>query len=170
MESGRLENVFGAVALAAFDAISESVVEDVARTGANGAALNLVGHIPGASIDTVARGLGLSHPGTVRVVDRLVEAGLVTRTSSVIDRRSVELYLTAIGTRTRRSLLRGRNAAIEDFLAPLSTAERRQLDNISAKLLRANVRNIPDALGTCRFCDERVCIDCPVNASLAAGQ
>lgn len=168
MHDGRLENVFGALALAASDAILRSAMGDGARGSSTAAALNLIGHVPGTSVDLLARGLSLSHPGTVRLVDRLVADGFVSRTPSMLDRRSVELRLTSAGTRKRRALVGGRRAALDDFLEPLSAIERRQLDAIASKLLRAHVTEIAEALATCRFCDERACLDCPVDSALEA--
>ena len=43
------------------------------------AALCVIGHEPGLSIDFLARVLGMSHPGTVRLVDRLETDGLIKR-------------------------------------------------------------------------------------------
>ena len=168
MQSSRTDNIFGAVALAASDMIRSAAAVDVPRGGATAAALSLIGHVAGLSIDQLARGLGLSHPGAVRLVDGLASEGLVSRKSSTVDRRSVELRLTAAGMRKRRALLSARRAALADFIAPLDATERAQLDGIAAKLLRAHVTSIPDALATCRFCDERACTDCPVNEALEA--
>lgn len=168
MDHTRLENTFGALAFAASDAIVRVVADDVARGGSTAAALNLIGHVPAVSVDLLARAVGLSHPGGVRLVDRLVEQGFVTRTQSTLDRRSVELRLTAAGLRKRRALCSARRSALEDLLAPLSAKERAQFDTIVAKLLRAHVSGIAEALATCRFCDERACTDCPVGAALEA--
>ena len=167
MHATRTENIFGAMTLAAADAITAGAVEGVARGGATAAALNVIGHAAGLSIDRLARGLGLSHPGTVRLVDGLAAAGLVMRTASTVDRRSVVLHLTAAGSRKRRTLLRGRRAALAGFLAPLDERERAQLATLAAKLVRSHVTDAPIALATCRFCDERACDDCPANEALA---
>lgn len=169
MEQRRLLNTFGALALATSDAIRRGAQADVAHGGETAAALNLVGHAPGLRIDDLASGLGLSHPGTVRLVDRLAADGLLERRSSTSDRRAVELHLTVAGARLRRSVLAGRRAATAEILAPLNARERAELEAIAAKLLRAQIGTIADALGTCRFCDERACPDCPVHDALEAG-
>jgi hypothetical protein len=41
-------------------------VPEIARAPA----LSLIGHVPGLSIESLANGIGLSHAGTVRLVDR----------------------------------------------------------------------------------------------------
>ena len=69
MESDRLFNMFGALALAATDAIRRGAEADIAFGEETAAALNLIGHVTGINIDGLATGLGLSHPGTVRLVD-----------------------------------------------------------------------------------------------------
>ncbi len=167
MNEGVLANTFGALALAASDAIRRGARTDVAHGGETAAALNLVGHVPGLRIEDLASGLGLTHPGTVRLVDRLVGDALLERRPSLADRRAVALYLTRAGVRKRRTLLAGRLSATDDLLAPLDQRERIALQAITAKLLRAYVRDEADALGTCRYCDEKLCTNCPVNEALA---
>ena len=166
MRSDRLFNMFGALALAATDAIRRGAETDVAFGGETAAALNLIGHVREINIDGLATGLGLSHPGTVRLVDRLVRAGLALREPSANDRRAVELRLTAGGKRLRKKVMSRRRHAMDDLLAPLSIEERSQLEAAVSKLLYAHVVTERDALGTCRFCDERACAECPVNAAL----
>lgn len=50
------------------------------------------------SVSTVARMLRISRPGVTRILDRLVEAGLVTRAEDPTDRRRVLIYQTRAGT------------------------------------------------------------------------
>nr|WP_239479307.1 MarR family winged helix-turn-helix transcriptional regulator [Lichenicola cladoniae] len=61
------------------------------------AAVVIIGHATGLSIDELRRVLGLSYPGTVRLVDRLVAAGLSVRSKALRDRRAVALVLTEAG-------------------------------------------------------------------------
>src|SRR2546425_638643 len=66
-----------------------------ARRGMSGATAmpNAGGVRPGA----IADALGLEPPSLVRVIDQLVEAGLVERHDDVSDRRAKTLHLTAAG-------------------------------------------------------------------------
>ena len=60
----------------------------------------------GAAISAsgLAERMGLSLSRVSRIVDRMVERGLVTRVPSAQDRRAVELSLTAEGSRVRTQL------------------------------------------------------------------
>jgi MarR family transcriptional regulator, negative regulator of the multidrug operon emrRAB len=69
-----------------------------------GAALCVIGHKPGLSIDFLAHVLGMSHPGTVRLADRLEADGLIQRKPNK-DGRTVALHLTVSGQKRRIKLL-----------------------------------------------------------------
>ncbi len=61
--------------------------------------LHLVSSLRAASLSTVARHLSVSAPTACASVDSLEAQGLVSRQRSRVDRRSVELSLTAKGRR-----------------------------------------------------------------------
>jgi MarR family transcriptional repressor of emrRAB len=86
----------------------------------------LHGLADGRSIDVLAKTVGLTHSGAVRLVDRLAAAGLADRRVGV-DGRAVALQLTPEGRREARRVLARREAAIEQVLAPLTAAERAAL-------------------------------------------
>lgn len=67
------------------------------EAGPAASALALLSHKPGLSIGMLAVGVGLSHPGTVRLVDRLAAEGLIERREHLTDGRARALYLTAAG-------------------------------------------------------------------------
>ncbi len=52
---------------------------------------------PGVTTSLHADALGISRPAVTRSVDRLVEAGLVTRTGDPDDRRKVKVTATTVG-------------------------------------------------------------------------
>ena len=83
-------NMLGAVALAVSDAIHETAREIVSHSGETPAALVVIGYGTGPSNDSLLRVLGLSHPGTVRLVDRLVKDGLVERRHERVGRAGEE--------------------------------------------------------------------------------
>ena len=58
----------------------------------------------GQSIDALRRVVGLTHSGAVRLVDRLVAAGLAERRVGV-DGRAVALHLTPEGRRAARRVI-----------------------------------------------------------------
>ena len=66
----------------------------------------------------------LSRPRVTAAVDRLESLGLVTRTRSEVDRRRVELAVTAEGRRILRSARRRRTAWLAARLAQLDESER----------------------------------------------
>src|SRR5580692_6387639 len=77
----------------------------------------------------------LSQPALSRMVDRLVERGLVSRATDPRDGRGVRLALTAEGLVVQRRIGRrhGRSVA-RAMRAGLTTAELRLLEEICAKL------------------------------------
>jgi MarR family transcriptional regulator, negative regulator of the multidrug operon emrRAB len=166
MTNKGLANAFGALALSISDDITSCAQRALARGGETSAALVVIGHIDGLKIDSLARVLELSHPGTVRVVDRLVADGLVRRDVGRSDRRNVELRLTASGTRKRTALLLDRQDVLDKVIAALLPVERSLLESVVARVLTSHVRNETEALRTCRFCNDRVCTDCPVERAL----
>jgi DNA-binding MarR family transcriptional regulator len=135
----------------------QDAMAGVAGHGASGPAalVALDGGAGGGSIDTLRRLLGITHSGTVRLVDRLAAAGLVERRVGV-DARAVAIHLTPQGRRTARRILAAREAAIEQVLAPLSRAQRAQL----APLLVAMIEALADER-ICRKCDASRCENCP---------
>jgi DNA-binding MarR family transcriptional regulator len=119
------------------------------------------------SIDQLRRGLPLSHPGAVRLVDRLTADELVVRQTSERDRRAVSLKLTQAGERACSRIRAARAMSVGKALAVLSTEERATLGALAEKMLSALVREEDQAYAVCRLCDEAVCDACPVEAALS---
>lgn len=61
------------------------------------AVLLMISAHPGNSVKQLAAALDLSKPAVTRANDKLVELGLITRTTSKLDRRQVELSVTKLG-------------------------------------------------------------------------
>jgi DNA-binding MarR family transcriptional regulator len=156
----RLRNLTGAWALAVTEA-SAAAVTDVAGAGGElAAAVITIGAYRGQSLDELRRALGLSQPGTVKLVDRLVERGWVLRQPGRSG-RSLSLALTPDGAGLLDDLLAARAAAIEGLLAPLTAHERDELEGTLDKLLGA-AASAERLRHLCRLCERRVCTDCPV--------
>jgi DNA-binding MarR family transcriptional regulator len=156
-------NVIGAFALALADDF-KAAMEDLADGNESAcAALIVVGQESGLSVDRLSRILGLSQPGTVRLVDRLAEAKLVERKTG-IDRRSVALRLTDGGRRQVKSLLVGRRHALLQALRALDDWERSTLTAIADKVLRGLDHSEVECDRRCRLCDDDSCPDesCPM--------
>lgn len=166
MPAARSANLLGALALGLSDEIRTATEREASESGAAPAAVVFIGHLLGITIEQLRRALGLSHPGTVRLVDRLEANGLAKRRPSRGDGRAVSLALTANGKRERARILAERHRSIHATLRALTAADREQLDRLITKLLVSMVRDEPHAYAICRLCDERVCTACPVGAEL----
>ncbi len=157
-------NLLGVLGLAVADRIEDVARDFLGRVGETPAALVVIGHGTGLSNDGLRRILGLSHPGTVRLVDRLVADRLVERREGQ-DRRAVALRLTDQGQSVRDELLHGRLSAIDALLTPLTKHERDILDGLLRKVLTAMDTTVSERRTLCRLCDVQVCSDCPIPAS-----
>lgn len=159
----RTANLLGAVGLAVADRIEAAAHDIMNRAGETPAALVVIGYGLGPTNDGLRRVLNLSHPGTVRLVDRLIADGLVERRAGH-DKRSIALHLTEKGHATRGTLLEGRLAAIKPLLEPLSGSELQALNDMLAKMLSALPETDLDRCRLCRLCDDTVCTKCPIPA------
>jgi MarR family transcriptional regulator, negative regulator of the multidrug operon emrRAB len=163
----RTANLLGVVGLAVADRIEQAAREILSHAGETPAALVVIGYGSGPSNDRLRRILGLSHPGTVRLVDRLVADGLVERREGR-DRREIALHLTRRGRALREELLRGRLAAIRPLLAPLTDAEQEMFAALLHRMLASMETTDVQRRTLCRLCDARVCTDCPIPAAAPA--
>ncbi|TFU05844.1 MarR family transcriptional regulator [Polymorphobacter arshaanensis] len=159
----RTANLLGVVGLAVADRIEAAAREILSHAGETPAAVVVIGYGLGPSNDQLRRILGLSHPGSVRLVDRLVADSLVERRQGR-DKRAVALYLTERGHTLREELLLGRLAAIRPLLEPLTGTEHEALAALLHKLLASMETTDLDRCNLCRLCDDRVCTDCPIPA------
>jgi MarR family transcriptional repressor of emrRAB len=156
-------NVIGAFALALADDFKGAMEELAEGNESACAALIVIGQESGLSVDRLSKILGLSQPGTVRLVDRLAAARLVERKTGA-DRRSVALRLTEAGKRRVRSLLVGRQHALIQALRGLDDWERSTLTAIAGKVLRGLEHSAVECDRRCRLCDDNACPDesCPM--------
>ena len=165
--SERTANLLGALGLAVADRIHAVARDILQRSGETPAALVVIGYGQGPSNDRLRHVLGLSHPGAVRLVDRLVADGLVRREKAE-DRRAVALHLTDKGKSVREALLAERLRAVQSVLDPLSAAERDAFGELLHRILQGLPESDLDKRRLCRMCDDRVCTDCPVPADFKA--
>lgn len=162
--SERLINLFGALALGVADRVRWAALGEVALGGETTAALVVIGHAPGLSIDQLRRVLRLSHPGTVRLLNRLTSAGLAVRGVAANDRRVAVLKLTKAGHTRRNALLKRRQAALAAVLQGVSPRDRHALESLTEAMLRSLPDDATSALTICRFCNDRLCLNCPMRA------
>lgn len=79
------------------------------------------------NLNSVAGALGVHPSNATRACDRLVEAGLLARTESPIDRRRVDLALTEPGVDLITRVMDHRRAAIEEVLGRMNPRTREDL-------------------------------------------
>jgi len=170
MNEGKIENVLGAFLLALSDSMFRDMENHAPEPGPAISALALLGDAPGMSIEKLRRILGLSHPGAVRLVDRLAAEGLVRRQPSKNDRRAVEVHLTEVGRKSSAAILCARQSRMAAALQHLEPFERVAFGELTEKMLVQFIKGIEDACSICRLCDHKSCTDCPVNQALFLGE
>jgi MarR family transcriptional regulator, negative regulator of the multidrug operon emrRAB len=161
MTTERTINLLGALSQAVTDRVRAVVESEVGHSGETPAALTLIGHEPGLSIDVLCKILNLSHSGAVRLIDRLQSDGLVERRKGT-DGRAVALFLTETGETLRVDILKRREAALMPILAVLSVQDQKRLTALLEKLLSKLPQTETEAFSICRLCDEGVCQNCPM--------
>jgi DNA-binding MarR family transcriptional regulator len=83
----------------------------------------------------LGRRLALTSGGVTRFLDRIVDAGYITRSESPTDRRATLARLTDAGWATLAAALTVHNDVVDQLLEPLTDRERDTLDRTLLKLL-----------------------------------
>ena len=163
MEDERTLNLLGALALGLVDVLNTAAGANAGSGGETPAALVTLGAQPGISINDLRQILNLSHPGTVRLIDRLQTQGFVERRAGT-DGRTLALFLTEAGRERRRSILTERRHYLQLAVDSLTDADREQLTQLLEKMLTAMTTSALRASEICRLCEEEVCPGdrCPV--------
>lgn len=166
MRDTRTLNLVGALVLALHDEMEAATTRAAEHSAAYPAALATIYGSPGLSIEALRQILGLTHSGTVRLLDALEREGSVVRKAGK-DARSVAIELTAGGKRQALAVLRAREQALAPALDGLSAAERAQLLHLTEKLLGHLTRSPQHADAICRLCDLGACPggSCPVECA-----
>jgi MarR family transcriptional repressor of emrRAB len=161
-EPRRDRNVLAAWALAVSDAVRVATEQATGLSGNAPAAAVAIVADPGMSIDELRRVLALTHPGAVRLVDRLVEQGWVRRTHGV--GRTIHLEPTEAGREAERRIALAREKAVGEALASLPDADVANMARLVDPVL-AEVADDAEAMRRlCRLCDRVVCAPCPAEA------
>jgi DNA-binding MarR family transcriptional regulator len=157
----RPANVLGALALVVADQIADATAEAAGRADSAPAALAALLHfLDRPSVDLLRQVLGLTSSGTVRLLDRLAEAGYVERQEGK-DRRSTAVVLTNAGRATAAEVCRARADVLDRATAALSPAERADLDRLIGKMLVGMMRGPGAVRWICRLCDTGICRGSP---------
>jgi DNA-binding MarR family transcriptional regulator len=162
----RLANLLGALATGLTDAVHEATstaaqLDEVAAA----TLIALLDFSPQASVQRLSQVIGLTHSGTVRLVDRLVDAGYVKRLAGR-DARSRSPVLTAAGARVAHRVRIAREGAIARHVEKLSETERATLTGLCERLVSAVTKHrlaqraagsTPAGGALCRMCDFAAC-------------
>ena len=109
-------------------------VAEIGVTPPQAGLLRVVAAEPGRTQQAVSGQLGLLPSRLVMLVDELEGRGLIERRRDPNDRRNYALYVTDAGRRSCRTSAARRRRHGEDFLAPLSKADRATLSDLLSRL------------------------------------
>jgi DNA-binding MarR family transcriptional regulator len=153
----RTGNLLGALSLAITDRTADGAGEAVGQSESAAVALSAMYHfLEDPSVDLLRRVLGLTPSGAVRLIDRLQDAGYVTRRPGH-DGRSVSLRLTAAGHRAAERVTAARAEVLQGALSALTRGERKTLDEILSRVLVELIRGPGAVRWMCRLCDTTAC-------------
>jgi DNA-binding MarR family transcriptional regulator len=153
----RTGNLLGALSLAVTDRTSDAAGDALGQSDSAAVALSALHHfLDDPSVDLLRQVLGLTPSGTVRLVDRLQDAGYVTRRPGR-DGRSVSLRLTASGRRAAERVSGARAAVLQDALSRLAPDERQAFDEILSRVIVGFIRGPGATRWMCRLCDTTAC-------------
>lgn len=180
MPSRRLTNLLNAVALGLNDAFEAAAEDQSLDMKAATALVALLDFTPSDSVRRLSQVIGLTHSGTVRLVDRLAAAGFVRRGAGD-DMRSLKVALTPEGRLKALGVRRRRESAAMSALAGLSRAQCDQLTRVCEAIIvntttqRLAIRasgGAPAGGALCRLCDFGACGRasgrCPAASTAAA--
>jgi DNA-binding MarR family transcriptional regulator len=163
----RAMNFLGAIALSMTDKMSNRIQERTGLSPALSSALIQIGMNPDETMVHLRKMIGLSQSTTSRVVDQLVEEGLVTRERGLTeDCRYVILNLTTAGQVLMNIAIEARYDVLEDAVECLNIDERDALETLLEKILPHVVQSEADSHVICRLCDYIGCPQdrCPADA------
>jgi DNA-binding MarR family transcriptional regulator len=152
----RALNLLGALADALHDEMTLAA-EQLGNLGASApAALATLYACPGESLEWLSKVLGITNSGVVRLVDKLVDAGLAVRRPGA-DGRTKSLHLTARGARLATRITARRRDALARAVAGLGREQQAALaESVESMLIGLSTDRITvDRI--CRLCDYVAC-------------
>jgi DNA-binding MarR family transcriptional regulator len=155
--AGRTGNVLGALALVVTDQTDRAVAARSGQSPSSAAALSaLLEFLDQPTVDAFRRVLGLTPSGAVRLVDRLADAGLVTRGPGA-DGRSRAVTLTEAGRAVATEVSAARAAVLAEMTNGLTAAELDSLHGLLSTVMGNAVRSKSGGGWICRMCDLAAC-------------
>ncbi len=121
-----------------------SVALFLEETGALGlttvqyAALNMIAEVPGIDQVSLSNMIAFDKTTIVKVLDRLVDKGLITRTRSATDRRTNHLNVTPKGREVLKRIQPMLARSDARILAPLSKPDQRRFMEMLTQLVHVN--------------------------------
>lgn len=116
-----------------------------------------------SSVGDIAQGLCISHPASVRMIERLTKKGLVNRVESETDRRVSIIDLTKEGTELAERILAARMQILSDALAKLDESRIQDLLRGLDALLTAALEDRESVKSVCLHCGNGHIGCCVVN-------
>lgn len=102
------------------------------------AALNMIKEVPNIDQASLCNMIAMDKTTIVKVIDRLVEKGLITRTRSDTDRRTNWLAITDAGNETIKQVVPLLDRSDQRILAPLSREDRVHFMEMLTQLVHVN--------------------------------
>jgi DNA-binding MarR family transcriptional regulator len=162
----RLANLLGAAAIGITDRLQDAARDAAGLDGSDPTALiALLDFSPHGTIEALSQICGLTHSGAVRLVNRLVAAGHVSRDPGS-NARSVAVTLTAAGRKVALRLRAARHEALAETMAGLTRSQRAELAKAcetligalrADRLARRATGESPAGGALCRLCDFGAC-------------
>lgn len=168
MHDTRLANLVGATALTIADRLVAVATDAVGLSASECAALVTLAAESGAGVTQLAARIGLSQPGTVRMLDKLAARRLVERRPGTTG-RSIAVHLTAAGHDVARTMLEAREDELARVVARLKPPQREALTAALEPLLDGLFDDVGSTYLICRLCDRGACTaeeqTCPVGTA-----
>jgi DNA-binding MarR family transcriptional regulator len=153
----RAANLLGALSLVIADRTADAMADAGGRPESAAAALSALLHfLDRPSVDLLRQVLGLTSSGTVRLLDRLAEAGYVVRGPGT-DGRSASISLTESGRAAAQQVAAARIDVLDGALSALSADERADFGRLAGKVLAGLIRGPGATRWMCRLCDTGTC-------------
>jgi DNA-binding MarR family transcriptional regulator len=154
-------NVVGALALMVADQMADAVSVAAGRSDSAPAALAALHHfLDRPSVDLLRQVLGLTSSGTVRLLDRLAESGLIERGPGA-DGRTTAISLSEAGRAAAEQVCDARADVLDRALSVLTPAERADFSRLAGRMLVGMMRGPGAVRWMCRLCDTGVCRGAP---------
>ncbi len=165
-------NLLGTLGLAVADRIRAAGEDELGVAGAAPVVLvALSTYLEERPLDEIASAFEITPSAVVRVIDRLVDLGVVQRRPGA-DGRRVSVTLTAKGRRRAKAILARRERELRGVTEALTRTEQRELARLHEKLLRSLPDSREAAGRICRYCDVLGCGHyegrCPVTQGVDA--